>query len=273
MPTTFARVRRLRQALEGVYCAMRPPRMRERPEDTQAAAIAAAHALAENARAFGSAESLVAAAGIAWTKRRPTAVETPYDMVRSLSDVLQRRASARWTGLARALALTGSRSITKMAPPRPGDITSDMLRTPARRYKALYPYARQMTREYLSTVGRAQADRLARLVVGATHPRRRLTPEQAADEVRTRFRTFNKERALLIARTETDRMRHLTHLVTMMAEGTQARRWVTEGDPRVCEQCLKNARAGAVPMDQDFPSGHAFPPGHVRCRCRLVEVT
>lgn len=36
-----------------------------------------------------------------------------------------------------------------------------------------------------------------------------------------------------------------------------------------CEDCQKNADAGLIPIDEPFPSGVLFPPGHTRCRCGI----
>ena len=46
--------------------------------------------------------------------------------------------------------------------------------------------------------------------------------------------------------------------------------WVTVGDLRVSKEiCQLNEAAGAIPIDQPFPSGHMFQPGHPNCRCTV----
>lgn len=46
--------------------------------------------------------------------------------------------------------------------------------------------------------------------------------------------------------------------------------WQTAGDEHTCPVCLANEAAGAVKIDDRFPSGDAGPPGHPNCLCRLV---
>jgi hypothetical protein len=46
-------------------------------------------------------------------------------------------------------------------------------------------------------------------------------------------------------------------------------RWVLTS-PTGCSDCDDNALAGAVPIDEGFPTGHAYPPAHSGCRCLVV---
>jgi hypothetical protein len=49
-------------------------------------------------------------------------------------------------------------------------------------------------------------------------------------------------------------------------------RWVlTSSDG--CSDCDDNALAGAVAVDESFPTGHAYPPAHSGCRCMVAPVT
>jgi len=52
--------------------------------------------------------------------------------------------------------------------------------------------------------------------------------------------------------------------------GMTHKRWVTMGDPAVCENCAMNERAGPIPISQPFPSGDSQPLQHVGCRCFCV---
>lgn len=48
-------------------------------------------------------------------------------------------------------------------------------------------------------------------------------------------------------------------------------RWVMTSSSG-CSDCDDNALAGAVPMAEGFPTGHAFPPAHSGCRCLVTPV-
>ena len=49
-------------------------------------------------------------------------------------------------------------------------------------------------------------------------------------------------------------------------------RWVLTS-PNGCSDCDDNALAGAVAVDDSFPTGHAYPPAHSGCRCMVEPVT
>jgi hypothetical protein len=46
-------------------------------------------------------------------------------------------------------------------------------------------------------------------------------------------------------------------------------RWVLTSS-NGCSDCDDNALAGAVPMGEGFPTGHAYPPAHSGCRCLVA---
>jgi cell division septum initiation protein DivIVA len=48
-------------------------------------------------------------------------------------------------------------------------------------------------------------------------------------------------------------------------------RWVLTSS-NGCSDCDDNALAGAVPITDGFPTGHAYPPAHSGCRCLVVPV-
>lgn len=45
--------------------------------------------------------------------------------------------------------------------------------------------------------------------------------------------------------------------------------WSAVEDGKDCQQCLENQKAGWIPINQAFPSGHQIPLGHDGCRCDL----
>jgi hypothetical protein len=49
-------------------------------------------------------------------------------------------------------------------------------------------------------------------------------------------------------------------------------RWVLTS-PNGCSDCDDNALAGAVPVNDTFPTGHAYPPAHSGCRCMVAPIT
>lgn len=46
--------------------------------------------------------------------------------------------------------------------------------------------------------------------------------------------------------------------------------WLTMEDSRVSDGCEANQNAGWIPLDQEFPSGHARPPRFPGCRCDML---
>ncbi len=89
---------------------------------------------------------------------------------------------------------------------------------------------------------------------------------------------FSEERAMTIARTETQMAASAGALAGYKASGVVAmKQWVTAEDDLVEEECLDNAAAGSgqdgvLPLDEDYPSGDDAPPAHPNCRCVIVPV-
>lgn len=53
----------------------------------------------------------------------------------------------------------------------------------------------------------------------------------------------------------------------VLEELVEERRLITMDDDRVCEICLGDAAQGWLPADQNYESGHMYPPIHPNCRC------
>lgn len=86
---------------------------------------------------------------------------------------------------------------------------------------------------------------------------------------------FSPERAELIAQHElasADIMGNLMGWQTAQEKyGMKLRkRWIVAPMENNCPACLENARAGALDLDEEFPSGHLAAPAHPRCHCDLV---
>ncbi|MGW1525448.1 phage minor head protein [Streptomyces sp. NPDC002159] len=73
-----------------------------------------------------------------------------------------------------------------------------------------------------------------------------------------------------IAVTEIARGVSAASLFTYQANGIRQKSWLTAVDQRVCPVCMNNESVGAIPVSDQFPSGHAYPPGHPSCRCALL---
>lgn len=55
------------------------------------------------------------------------------------------------------------------------------------------------------------------------------------------------------------------------------KRWITAADEKVdggdySGPCNENEKKGAIPLDDEFPSGHQHPTAHPNCRCTLAPV-
>jgi len=52
--------------------------------------------------------------------------------------------------------------------------------------------------------------------------------------------------------------------------GCEGKEWLTAGGG--CDICGDNEGDGAIPIENNFSSGHARPPAHPRCLCSLSPV-
>lgn len=84
---------------------------------------------------------------------------------------------------------------------------------------------------------------------------------------------FSPERAELIAKTEIGMAGNRGKFIAFRTSGiVHGKRWRTKGDSRVEEDCRTNEAIGVIGLDDKFPSGHAHPTAHPRCRCQLAAV-
>jgi SPP1 gp7 family putative phage head morphogenesis protein len=84
---------------------------------------------------------------------------------------------------------------------------------------------------------------------------------------------FSKDRAMMIARTETSKASNKGAVIGYAASGlVSLKQWLTAEDDLVEEECLENAAAGDIALDADFPSGDDAPPAHPNCRCVIAPV-
>ena len=90
-----------------------------------------------------------------------------------------------------------------------------------------------------------------------------------ARDLRKSFDNMSKTRAETIARTETCDALEQSFMDRAKDMGVSGKELVVT-DP--CPICQANGDAGAIPLDQAFPSGDMRPPAHPNCRCALAPV-
>lgn len=90
-----------------------------------------------------------------------------------------------------------------------------------------------------------------------------------ARDIRARFADMSRNRAQVIARTETCDALEQGFMDRAHDMGINGKEWVTN-EP--CEICEENENAGVIPIDGIFPSGHERPPAHPNCECALAPV-
>ena len=83
---------------------------------------------------------------------------------------------------------------------------------------------------------------------------------------------FSRERATLIARTETAKALGQGQKVAAISQGRDEKRWFTQGDDRVRPEHRSNAAAGWLGVADAFPSGEDTI-GLPNCRCNVVYRT
>lgn len=87
------------------------------------------------------------------------------------------------------------------------------------------------------------------------------------------FKDFRGARSEMIATHEISKAFHtggadVARIVNEEQGGSYVTKsWQVQDDP--CDICIENAGAGALSEDEQFPSGDAHPPAHVRCVCSI----
>lgn len=80
----------------------------------------------------------------------------------------------------------------------------------------------------------------------------------------------NPARAQMIAATELCRAVNAASYDGYKRAGHATKEVITAQDERVCPVCEANAEAGAIPIDEPFPSGEMYGPFHPNDRCAIV---
>jgi len=90
-----------------------------------------------------------------------------------------------------------------------------------------------------------------------------------ARDLRRTFDNMGKARAEVIARTETCDALETAFMDRAKDMGVSGKEWIVT-DP--CPICEENGNAGAIALNDAFPSGDMRPPAHPNCRCALAPV-
>lgn len=93
-----------------------------------------------------------------------------------------------------------------------------------------------------------------------------------ARDIRTDF-MFSKERAERVARTESATALGMGQKQGAVSQGRDEKRWLTQGDDLVEEECAANEAAGWIGIDDLFPTGVDTIPEHPACRCTCIYRT
>lgn len=123
-------------------------------------------------------------------------------------------------------------------------------------------YAEKHAARLVTRVSQETKDRLAELIRNGIDEKRGI--DGLARDIRREFDDMTKYRSQLIARTETCDALEQSFMDRSKAMGVTGKEWVTT-DP--CPICAENGDAGAIPIDEEFPSGHSRPPAHPACMC------
>lgn len=76
---------------------------------------------------------------------------------------------------------------------------------------------------------------------------------------------------------ETDRigaeyiLKNIQTAINLQEAGIEVEKsWSACDDKQDCDICLRNQKAGWIPLDHPFPSGHQYPLAHDGCRCDIM---
>ena len=93
--------------------------------------------------------------------------------------------------------------------------------------------------------------------------------QELAKDIEDNFE-FSKDRAVMIARSETNHASNYTAMTNYAKGGIKQVVWSTAyNDSAVCETCLENEKQGPIKLGDVFKSGVKHPPAHPNCKCTL----
>lgn len=127
-------------------------------------------------------------------------------------------------------------------------------------------FAAQTSARLVTGINQQTQERMAQLV--ARGIRDKLGVEGTGRIIRRELLEMSVRRSNLIATTEINDAMSEAMLRQMQRRGATGKGTVLSIRP--CPICINNHRAGSIPVDQAFPSGHQRPPFHPDCACTLV---
>ena len=129
-------------------------------------------------------------------------------------------------------------------------------------------YARQRSAQLVTGLNEETKRRLAQVISDGIVNKRGI-PGLSRD-IRAMFGDMSRSRAETIARFETSDSLQQAFMDRSHDMGVTGKEWI-EIAPED-QDCVGNAAAGVIPINEDFPSGHQRPPAHPRCVCALAPV-
>lgn len=93
-----------------------------------------------------------------------------------------------------------------------------------------------------------------------------MTNDEVSQLISDRFDEISSSRADTITRTESANAMGMANHATAVENGAQTKSWIPAGGGND-EICGGNADAGEIPINQAFPSGDMYEPGHPNCEC------
>jgi len=128
-------------------------------------------------------------------------------------------------------------------------------------------YASKRTATLVKGLNDETRDQMRNVIQNAIKEKRGI-PGLSRD-LRNQFDNMSKVRAEVIARTETCDALEQSFMDRAKDIGVNGKEWIVT-DP--CPICEANGNAGAIPLNEPFPSGDMRPPAHPNCRCALAPV-
>jgi len=128
-------------------------------------------------------------------------------------------------------------------------------------------YAREHTASLVKGLNDETRDRMQEVIENAISEKRGI--DGLSRDLRKVFDDMSMNRSQVIARTETCDALESAFMDRAKDLGVTGKEWIVT-DP--CDICQANGDAGAIGINETFPSGDMRPPQHPNCRCALAPV-
>jgi len=133
-------------------------------------------------------------------------------------------------------------------------------------------YASAHAAQLVTGIDAATKDQLAQIIADGIQNKRGI--DGLARDIRAAFDDMRVQRSKLIAHTETGNALGKAFIDRSVAMGVTGKEWILGSGGREgnCEDCIANADAGVIPIDQEFPSGVMTVLQHPGCTCGCAPV-